>query len=78
MPCYIFASICCVFFTLLSDRYKTRGLFLVITPVLAVVGYIIILADDSSGAGLVAMFLIAGGIYGYLSLCLTWITNNLV
>lgn len=22
------------------------------------------------------MFLIAGGIFGYLSLCLTWITNN--
>ena len=62
---------------MLSDRYKTRGLFLVITPVLALVGYIIILANDTPAVGLIAMFLIAGGIYGYLSLCLTWITNNL-
>jgi MFS family permease len=77
VPCYMFASICCIVFTLLSDRYKTRGLFLVITPVLAIIGYIIVLADDGLAPGYVAMFLIAGGIYGYLSLCLTWITNNL-
>jgi hypothetical protein len=73
----MFASVCCILFTVLSDRLRTRGLFLVITPILGIIGYVIILADDGLVAGYVAMFFIAGGIYGYLSLCLTWITNNL-
>lgn len=77
IPCYIFAAICCVAFTLASDRLRRRGLILVTTPIMALVGYTIVLAVSGLAPGYVAMFLIAGGIYGYLSLCLTWITNNL-
>lgn len=77
IPCYIFAAVCCVAFTLASDRLRRRGLILVTTPIMALIGYIIVLAVSGLAPGYVAMFLIAGGIYGYLSLCLTWITNNL-
>lgn len=50
---------------------------MVTTPIMAFIGYIIVLSVTGLAPGYVAMFLIAGGIHGYLSLCLTWITNDL-
>jgi len=41
------------------------------------IGYIVVIASSSIGAGYFAMFLCAAGIYPYNAMLLTWVSNNL-
>lgn len=63
--------------TFLSDKFKNRSTFLLITPIPVIIGYLICLVTPNVGAGYFAMFLCCSGIYSYNALILTWVTTNL-
>ncbi|KAL2825771.1 major facilitator superfamily domain-containing protein [Aspergillus cavernicola] len=77
IPVYATGAIVLVLVTVLSDRFNKRALFLLVTPIPVVVGYLISIVTPNAGAGYFAMFLCCSGIYSYNALILTWVTTNL-
>lgn len=77
IPVYVTGAFVLILVTFLLDRFNKRSLFLLITPIPPVIGYLITLATPNAGAGYFSMFLCCSGIYSYNALILTWVTTNL-
>lgn len=77
IPVYVLACISLITGTAISDRLKLRYPILLIAPFPVIIGYILVSATASVGAGYFAMYLCASGIYLYNCLMLTWVSNNL-
>lgn len=80
VPVYTLGVISTVFFSWLSDRRRTRWLFIVIPYTIAAVGFLGLLAVPQPrfpGLTYALLFFIPAGIYPGLIGILSWIGNNL-
>lgn len=80
IPPYAVATIFTIFWAILSERYAKRGLFIIITSSVAIIGYIILLANKNPqvqpGVSYAGVFLAAIGIYPSVALVLSWPAIN--
>ncbi|KAJ0384011.1 hypothetical protein COL922a_009272 [Colletotrichum nupharicola] len=61
----------------LSDRIKARGPIMAVGTLVALCGYIMILASKSNGVRYGGTFLIATGVYPGSAMIMGWLSNNL-
>ena len=78
MPPYAVAFILTLVVAVLSERTRLRAPFIMGSSALACIGYIILLAQDSSrpGVSYLGTFFAAGGIYPAVAIVLAWPANN--
>ncbi|CAG8590725.1 7531_t:CDS:10 [Cetraspora pellucida] len=78
VPPYVFGCFTMIMVSILSDRYGVRGRILMLCLLVALVGYVLLIAASSSiairyiGACIVGM-----GMFSCVPLSITWLTNNL-
>jgi MFS family permease len=80
IPPYAIATIFTVIWAVLAEKYKRRALFTLSTTSLAIIGYIILLANKNPtakpGLSYAGTFLAAMGIYPSVALVLSWPAVN--
>lgn len=80
IPPYAFATIFTVVWAVLSERFQRRALFIIITSSIAIIGYIILLTNETPskrpGVSYVGTFFAAAGIYPSVALVLSWPAIN--
>lgn len=76
VPPYAVAFIVMVGFAVWSERGGQRGPFIVASSCIAVIGYILLLSDHTSGVPYLGTILAAAGIYLAVALTLAWPANN--
>jgi MFS family permease len=80
IPPYAVATIFTVFWAILSEKKARRGLFIIITSTIAIIGYIILLANKNPskhpGVSYAGTFFAAVGIYPSVALVLSWPAIN--
>ncbi|KAF2869460.1 MFS transporter [Massariosphaeria phaeospora] len=80
IPPYAVATIFTIFWAILSEKYKRRGPFILITTSLGIIGYIILLANQNPskrpGISYLGTFFAAVGIYPSVALILSWPAIN--
>lgn len=80
IPPYAAATILTVGWAVLAEKYKRRALFTITTSSLAIVGYIILLANKNPaqrpGVSYAGTFFAAMGIYPSVALVLSWPAVN--
>jgi MFS family permease len=80
IPPYAVATVFTVFWAVLSERYKRRAPFILATSTLAIIGYIILLANTNPskkpGVSYLGTFFAAVGIYPSVALVLSWPAIN--
>jgi MFS family permease len=80
IPPYAVATIFTVFWAVLSERFQRRALFIIITSTVAIIGYIILLTNESPskkpGVSYLGTFFAATGIYPSVALVLSWPAIN--
>jgi cyanate permease len=72
----------CGFFTVLlacwaSDRFKRRGIFMLMGLSIAIVGYIMLIATPNEWTQYGGTFLVGAGIFPCSPLIMGWLANNL-
>ena len=77
VPVYLFATIVLLSFAYCSDKYRRRGLSILVPQCMALVGFIINIADTPRGAKLFGMFLSIAGTYGSVPGTIAWLGCNL-
>lgn len=80
IPPYAVATLFTIVWAILSERYKRRALFIVTTSSVAIIGYIILLANTNPkkhpGVSYAGTFFAAIGIYPSVALVLCWPAIN--
>lgn len=76
VPPYAVASVMSVCMAILSDRLRIRGIIILFTLPLAIIGYVSIARVHSNVTKYGLTFLMASGIYGSVPSLLVWILNN--
>lgn len=80
IPPYAVATVFTIFWAILSERYAKRGLFIITTSSIAIIGYIVLLANKHPrahpGVSYAGVFLAAIGIYPSVALVLSWPAIN--
>ncbi|KAJ4354774.1 hypothetical protein N0V95_003547 [Ascochyta clinopodiicola] len=80
IPPYAVATIFTIFWAIWSEKTKKRGPFITITSAVAVIGYIILIANKNPkarpGVSYVGTFFAAVGIYPSVALVLSWPAIN--
>ncbi|KAL2392097.1 putative transporter C11D3.18C [Exophiala dermatitidis] len=76
VPPYALASIVGVCVAFVSDRLRMRGMLILFTMPLAIIGYALIARVDSNVTKYGLTFLMASGVYGSVPPLLVWILNN--
>ncbi|KAF1941294.1 MFS transporter [Clathrospora elynae] len=80
IPPYAVATMFTIFWAIASERYARRAFFIIFTSSLAIIGYIILLANKNPkahpGVSYVGTFFAAVGIYPSVALVLSWPAIN--
>jgi cyanate permease len=80
IPPYAVATVFTIFWAILSERYARRAPFIFTTSVIAIIGYVILLANTNPkarpGVSYVGTFFAAIGIYPSVALVLCWPAIN--
>ncbi|KAJ4371405.1 hypothetical protein N0V83_004622 [Neocucurbitaria cava] len=80
IPPYAVATLFTIGWAILSERYAKRALFIIVTSSIAIIGYIILLANKNPharpGISYVGVFFAAIGIYPSVALVLSWPAIN--
>lgn len=80
IPPYALATLFTILIAILSERYARRAAFILFTSTLAIIGYIILLANTNPrarpGVSYVGTFFAAVGIYPSVALVLCWPAIN--
>ncbi|PKS10373.1 hypothetical protein jhhlp_002124 [Lomentospora prolificans] len=76
VPPYVLAAVFTIVVGYLADRMNKRGIFNVLSALLAAVGFIMQLATKSPAARYTATFLGALGIYPCIPNTISWVSNN--
>ncbi|GAM35423.1 hypothetical protein TCE0_017r03743 [Talaromyces pinophilus] len=77
VPPNIAAFVLVLITSTLSDRIKARGPIMAVGSVLAMAGYIMLLASKSNGVRYGGTFLVAIGVYPGSPMVVGWLSNNL-
>ena len=78
IPIYTCAAISTITLGIISDRLKTRGIFLAIAFSIAGVGWLILLVSKSHNLSFAGTFLIGIGTYPCVILIQSWMNSNFV
>jgi predicted MFS family arabinose efflux permease len=78
VPPYAIATALTVGVAILSERYKRRAPFIILSSAVAIIGYIILLTapSDKPGVSYAGTFFAAAGIYPATAIVLAWPANN--
>ena len=80
IPPYALATMFTVFWAVMSEKYKRRAPFILVTTTFTIIGYIILLTNESPtkrpGVSYVGTFFAAIGIYPSVALILSWPAIN--
>jgi MFS family permease len=76
VPPYALACCYSVFVSWLSDRYRRRGLVILVGTTLALIGYIMLVTAKSNTIKYVAVFFSATGVFPLGPVFLAWALNN--
>lgn len=76
MPPYAVAFVLTIAVAILSERIRRRAPFIIGSSVLAIIGYIILLAQDRAGVSYLGTIFAAAGIYPATAIVLSWPANN--
>ncbi|SCZ94421.1 BZ3500_MvSof-1268-A1-R1_Chr12-2g03888 [Microbotryum saponariae] len=76
-PIYASAFLAILLAARLSATHDRRGVYIIASGVLAIIGYIVILATHTAGARLAGAFLAVMGIYAATALLLSWPAENI-
>lgn len=82
IPPYALATVLTIFWAWLSEKYRMRAPFAMMTSLLGIIGYAILIGnkdlDHSRNAGVsyVGVFFAACGVYPSVALSLVWPSNN--
>ncbi|KAF2714939.1 MFS general substrate transporter [Pleomassaria siparia CBS 279.74] len=76
VPPYAVAALCTVFISILSDRLAIRGVIMLFTLPIAIVGYGVISVSTNAKVQYGMTFLMATGMYASVPCILSWNSNN--
>jgi hypothetical protein len=76
VPPYAVAAVITVFVAVMSDRLKMRGVLMLFTLPVAIIGYAVIANTSSNHVKYGMTFLMATGLYSGVPCVLGWISNN--
>jgi MFS family permease len=77
IPIYVVGAVSLVLQVWLSDKIQQRALFLVLSTIPVMAGYLICVGTANAVAGYIAMFILACGVYSISTLLVTWIATSL-
>lgn len=79
IPIYVVAAVTCLVSAFLTDRLRHRYAFAMLGVVIASIGYIVLLAQESVsvGARYFAVYLVMAGGYITQPITLVWLSNNM-
>ncbi|TAQ86413.1 hypothetical protein B7494_g5265 [Chlorociboria aeruginascens] len=77
VPPYVLACMLTIGGSYAADKVKQRGIFLLVFELLAIAGFVMLLASDEPHIKYVGTFLAAGGIYPLIPLIGAWNSNNI-
>ena len=75
-PPYVFAFVTTMCIAVVVERIKFRAPFIIGSSLLAIVGYVLLIASTRPGVLYTGTVLAAGGIYSAIALILSWPPNN--
>ncbi|KAK2768948.1 major facilitator superfamily transporter [Colletotrichum kahawae] len=73
---YLAAYVVCVTASFVSDRFRTRGVFIVLFCCTGAVGYVLLATIHTTGVRYFATFLVCAGVFPAVALTFTWVTDN--
>ncbi|KAI8299345.1 hypothetical protein K4K59_002336 [Colletotrichum sp. SAR11_240] len=73
---YLAAYVVCVTASFVSDRFRTRGVFIVLFCCTGAVGYVLLVTIHTTGVRYFATFLVRAGVFPAVALTFTWVTDN--
>ncbi|KAL0930056.1 major facilitator superfamily transporter [Colletotrichum truncatum] len=73
---YLSAYVVCVTASFLSDRFRTRGIFVVLFCCVGAAGYVLLAIVHTTGVRYFATFLVCAGVFPAVALTFTWVTDN--
>ncbi|KAI9279156.1 major facilitator superfamily domain-containing protein [Sporodiniella umbellata] len=76
IPPYVFGGLVVYVMTLLSDRYRTRGLIIIGCCLTSFIGFLILSFAQSVGARYFGLMIVAGGTYPTVPLSMAWTANS--
>ncbi|KAG6004048.1 hypothetical protein E4U21_001444 [Claviceps maximensis] len=76
VPPYAVAAVLTVLVGFWSDRAQRRGVFIMGSAVIAIVGFVMLIATTNPAVQYAGTFLCAMGIYPPISLTIAWVANN--
>ncbi|KAG9074093.1 hypothetical protein FS749_014389 [Ceratobasidium sp. UAMH 11750] len=76
-PPYVLACILTIIIGITADRLKTRGRFMIVFFLLAIVGFAMLIASVKPGVQYTAMFIAAAGTFPTNAMCMAWCGNNI-
>ncbi|KAG8715178.1 hypothetical protein FRC09_016846 [Ceratobasidium sp. 395] len=77
VPPYILACILTVIVGVTADRFKTRGRFMVVFFLIAMVGFAMLMASIKPAVQYTAVFIAAAGTFPTNAMCMAWCGNNI-
>ncbi|KAF6798901.1 major facilitator superfamily transporter [Colletotrichum sojae] len=73
---YLAAYVVCLAASFVSDRFRTRGIFIVLFCCIGATGYILLATIHTTGVRYFATFLVCAGVFPAVGLTFTWVTDN--
>ncbi|KAG6354479.1 hypothetical protein INS49_004496 [Diaporthe citri] len=73
---YLTAYVVCITASFISDRFRRRGIFIVLFCCAGAAGYVILATVHTTGVRYFATFLVCAGIFPDVALTFTWVTDN--
>ncbi|CAH0023694.1 unnamed protein product [Clonostachys rhizophaga] len=73
---YLSAFFICILSSFISDRVRTRGIFVILFSCAGAAGYVILATVETTGVRYFATFLVCAGVFPAVALTFTWVTDN--
>jgi len=76
-PPYLIACVLVLVAAYVSDKYKCRGYVNAFNFALAIVGFVVLITTETSGARYIGTFLAAAGAFPAIAITIAWNSNNI-
>lgn len=78
VPIYVCAATAILIFAFISDRFRMRGILLIVSFCMAATGWIMIIVSQSRELSFAATFLVGMGSYPLVIISVAWVNNNVI
>ena len=75
-PPYFLAGIVSILSTYIADRYRQRGIVIIVTSLIGAIGYVLLATTDAVGVRYFGIFLAATGVFPAVFNIAPWVLNN--